>query len=161
MKPAAPNEMSTGTFATTPCRGLSVSRQTHERELERVHHYIARGADLRGHWVRRWRHMSHAHCARVVTQHRRECGILCVRRVARRHAVESDFTAGPRRHHFLARYSIRRLLSSAHDDSSDGREDLVAFARDSPNQTMKPTAPLRKKSGVFATPPCRGLSLSR
>ncbi len=30
-----------------------------------------------------------------------------------------------------------------------------------PNQTMKPTAPLRNKFGVFATTPCRGLSLSR
>ena len=29
-----------------------------------------------------------------------------------------------------------------------------------PNQSMKPTAPLRNKFGVFATTPCRGLSLS-
>jgi hypothetical protein len=31
----------------------------------------------------------------------------------------------------------------------------------SPNQSMKPTAPRRNKSSVFATTPCRGLSLSR
>jgi len=30
-----------------------------------------------------------------------------------------------------------------------------------PNQTMKPTAPLRSNFSVFATTPCRGLSLSR
>jgi hypothetical protein len=30
-----------------------------------------------------------------------------------------------------------------------------------PNQLMKSTAPFRKKSSEFATPPCRGLSLSR
>ena len=30
-----------------------------------------------------------------------------------------------------------------------------------PNQSMKPTAPLRCKLSVFATTPCRGLSLSR
>jgi hypothetical protein len=30
-----------------------------------------------------------------------------------------------------------------------------------PNQSMKPTAPLRDKFSVFATTPCRGLSLSR
>jgi hypothetical protein len=29
-----------------------------------------------------------------------------------------------------------------------------------PNQTMKPTAPLRYNFSVFATTPCRGLSLS-
>jgi hypothetical protein len=29
------------------------------------------------------------------------------------------------------------------------------------NQSMKPTAPLRGKLSVFATTPCRGLSLSR
>ena len=29
------------------------------------------------------------------------------------------------------------------------------------NQSMKPTAPLRNKFSVFATTPCRGLSLSR
>jgi len=29
------------------------------------------------------------------------------------------------------------------------------------NQSMKPTAPWRNKSSVFATTPCRGLSLSR
>ena len=29
------------------------------------------------------------------------------------------------------------------------------------NPSMKPTAPLRNKSNVFATTPCRGLSLSR
>jgi hypothetical protein len=31
----------------------------------------------------------------------------------------------------------------------------------SPNQPMKPTAPLRRNLSVFATTPCRGLSLSR
>jgi hypothetical protein len=31
----------------------------------------------------------------------------------------------------------------------------------SSNQSMKPTAPLRCKTSVFATTPCRGLSLSR
>ena len=31
----------------------------------------------------------------------------------------------------------------------------------SPNQSMKPTAPLRYNFSVFATNPCRGLSLSR
>jgi len=30
-----------------------------------------------------------------------------------------------------------------------------------PNQAMKPTAPLRYNFNVFATTPCRGLSLSR
>jgi hypothetical protein len=30
-----------------------------------------------------------------------------------------------------------------------------------PNQEMKPTAPLHCKFTVFATTPCRGLSLSR
>jgi hypothetical protein len=29
-----------------------------------------------------------------------------------------------------------------------------------PNRSMKPTAPLRHKFSVFATTPCRGLSLS-
>src|SRR5207302_10844507 len=41
----------------------------------------------------------------------------------------------------------------------------IIFPRDAfrkrPNQSMKPTAPLRNKSNVFATTPCRGLSLSR
>src|SRR4029453_13774073 len=31
----------------------------------------------------------------------------------------------------------------------------------SPDKAMKPTAPFRTKSRVFATTPCRGLSLSR
>jgi hypothetical protein len=31
----------------------------------------------------------------------------------------------------------------------------------SPNQTMKPTTPLRENFSVFATTPYRGLSLSR
>src|SRR5713226_7429977 len=35
------------------------------------------------------------------------------------------------------------------------------MARRSSNQSMKPTAPLREKFSVFATTPCRGLSLSR
>jgi hypothetical protein len=30
-----------------------------------------------------------------------------------------------------------------------------------PNQSMKPTSPLRNNSKMFATTPCRGLSLSR
>ena len=33
--------------------------------------------------------------------------------------------------------------------------------RQSSNQSMKPPAPLRSNLSVFATPPCRGLSLSR
>src|SRR4029453_1792226 len=37
---------------------------------------------------------------------------------------------------------------------------LNAF-RNRSNQSMKPTAPFRKAFSVFATTPCRGLSLSR
>src|SRR5260370_30571815 len=37
----------------------------------------------------------------------------------------------------------------------------VVLPRFTPNQSMKPTAPLRRNFGVFATTPCRGLSLSR
>jgi len=33
--------------------------------------------------------------------------------------------------------------------------------RNPSNQSMKPTAPLRDNFSVFATTPCRGLSLSR
>jgi hypothetical protein len=37
----------------------------------------------------------------------------------------------------------------------------VTDMRSLSNQTMKPTAPWRNKFSVFATTPCRGLSLSR
>ena len=38
---------------------------------------------------------------------------------------------------------------------------LSPFVHQRPNQSMKPTAPLRNEFSVFATTPCRGLSLSR
>jgi len=38
---------------------------------------------------------------------------------------------------------------------------LVAVTLEASNQSMKPTAPLRENFSVFATVPCRGLSLSR
>jgi hypothetical protein len=38
---------------------------------------------------------------------------------------------------------------------------LFPMHRNTPNQSMKPTAPLRGNFSVFATTPCRGLSLSR
>ena len=38
---------------------------------------------------------------------------------------------------------------------------LLCSSIKGPNQSMKPTAPLRNKLSVFATTPCRGLSLSR
>jgi hypothetical protein len=37
----------------------------------------------------------------------------------------------------------------------------VIRLRNASNQSMKPTAPLRNNFNVFATTPCRGLSLSR
>jgi|ERR1041385_1687237 hypothetical protein len=41
-----------------------------------------------------------------------------------------------------------------------GRPGTMMFDQKS-NQAMKPTAPRRNKYSVFATTPCRGLSLSR
>jgi hypothetical protein len=41
------------------------------------------------------------------------------------------------------------------------RDEPVTLYRQQPNQLMKPTAPFRHTSSVFATTPCRGLSLSR
>jgi hypothetical protein len=38
---------------------------------------------------------------------------------------------------------------------------LASMLPHTPNLSMKPTAPLRNNSSVFATTPCRGLSLSR
>jgi hypothetical protein len=38
---------------------------------------------------------------------------------------------------------------------------MILFLQKRSNQTMKPTAPLRDAPRVFATTPCRGLSLSR
>ena len=38
---------------------------------------------------------------------------------------------------------------------------MIPFLPTRPNQSMKPTAPLRYDLSVFATTPCRGLSLSR
>ncbi len=43
---------------------------------------------------------------------------------------------------------------------SDKDKQLAALF-DKSNQSMKPTAPLRNNHSVFATTPCRGLSLSR
>ena len=39
--------------------------------------------------------------------------------------------------------------------------ELWRTATPAPNQSMKPTAPWRNKFSVFATAPCRGLSLAR
>jgi hypothetical protein len=50
---------------------------------------------------------------------------------------------------------------------SEGRASVFAGAEskakpdERPNQSMKPTAPPRNNFSVFATTPCRGLSLSR
>jgi len=38
---------------------------------------------------------------------------------------------------------------------------MILFLQKRSNQSMKPTAPSRRKSSVLATTPCRGLSLSR
>jgi len=40
-------------------------------------------------------------------------------------------------------------------------DDIMCKQLRRPNQSMKPTAPLRSNLSVFATTPCRGLSLSR
>jgi hypothetical protein len=41
------------------------------------------------------------------------------------------------------------------------RHIFLCVEHESSNQPMKPTAPFRNKFSVFATTPCRGLSLSR
>ena len=38
---------------------------------------------------------------------------------------------------------------------------MISLYTQTPNQAMQPTAPDRTTTGVFATDPCRGLSLSR
>ncbi len=40
-------------------------------------------------------------------------------------------------------------------------KEMKSCGHNGSNQSMKPTAPLRYKLSVFATTPCRGLSLSR
>jgi hypothetical protein len=52
--------------------------------------------------------------------------------------------------------AVKRFIVSAHT--------MIGLSRSHaqrPNQSMKPTAPWRDKFSVFATTPCRGLSLSR
>jgi hypothetical protein len=51
---------------------------------------------------------------------------------------------------------VEDLLNRYHENF-----DKVTPAPQTSNQTMKPTAPFRCKFSVFATTPCRGLSLSR
>jgi hypothetical protein len=41
------------------------------------------------------------------------------------------------------------------------RSQGVIRLRNASNQSMKPTSPLQDRLSVFATSPCRGLSLSR
>ena len=60
--------------------------------------------------------------------------------------------------------ATRRVASdrgdSAHESECPGTTPMT-LPRCRSNQSMKPTAPLRNKFSVFATTPCRGLSLSR
>ena len=50
------------------------------------------------------------------------------------------------------------MQSAAESRHRNPNIGVVTFAS---NQSMKPTAPLRDNFSVFATTPCRGLSLSR
>ena len=73
------------------------------------------------------------------------------------HAELSFPYAEQPRYRFFDHGYIRGFYrNSVHD--IDAHEFLP---RQSSNQTMKPTAPLRNKFSVLATTPCRGLSLSR
>ncbi|MGB6417730.1 MAG: Rid family hydrolase [Pseudolabrys sp.] len=47
------------------------------------------------------------------------------------------------------------------EEAGSSLDKLVSVTVVLSNQSMKPTAPLRNASRVFATAPCRGLSLSR
>ncbi len=65
-------------------------------------------------------------------------------------------------------FEVRTLYSPRFASEIDGllppqagKQPTPAPPMKKPNQSMKPTAPLRYKFSVFATTPCRGLSLSR
>ena len=63
-------------------------------------------------------------------------------------------------------YGIRHAGGGGREAVLDQISDEVVVDRFSsetarPNQSMEPMAPLRSKFSVFATAPCRGLSLPR
>jgi hypothetical protein len=64
---------------------------------------------------------------------------------------------GPRIDLEVERLPGGRFTLTAHYSDTDSE---VIWPR-TPNQSMRPTAPLRNKSSVSAATPCRGLSLSR
>ena len=53
------------------------------------------------------------------------------------------------------------LFAKAHESVSTAIDAREFFPERTSNHSMKPTAPLRNAFSVFATTPCRGLSLSR
>ena len=61
---------------------------------------------------------------------------------------------------FTAKRSLSRLRAS-HDAIQHILDSYRCTHKKPSNQSMKPTAPPRNAFSVFATPPCRGLSLSR
>jgi len=73
-------------------------------------------------------------------------------------ATQSPFMAGDRRAGCLR--FVSRCRESFYPRMMS-RHNLLCVERESSNQSMKPTAPWRYNFNVFATTPCRGLSLSR
>ena len=68
---------------------------------------------------------------------------------------------------YVAAFDAKRLVSTETKVASFGfiatlsKSGKDSINRNTSNQSMKPTAPSRNNFSVFATTPCRGLSLSR
>jgi hypothetical protein len=61
----------------------------------------------------------------------------------------------------MSKESAQAALGEFAEAVNTGNFDLFGGKHPESNQSMKPTAPEQTTASVFATTPCRGLSLSR
>jgi len=98
--------------------------------------------------------------------HRRTSGVRGKGHRQQAHGSDQGMARGIRLHAIVAHDGSRCLASRLRLLSPTGLNRLEdqtrpAVDRDQPNQSTKSTAPLEEKFSVFATTPCRGLSLPR
>jgi len=112
------------------------------------------------------RHAATLSIVRGPTPHSIATGFRCCRKSACRlwhDGISGRGGSGPKRPSALYPRGVQQLGDQFPSRPSAIAKNVVTRARsDEPsNQSMKPTARLRNKLSVFATTPCRGLSLSR
>src|SRR5437762_3962172 len=129
------------------------------RSFLQSHHFCRDTAPSRGGCVG---YSSHSHLvgSRGVEL---DFGSFCIPRSSLGRSVGLYFMARQRSVEYSSDFSRAFFSARSFGDYGVAPYVLAHGSRRSsrPNQTMKPTAPLRCKFSVFATTPCRGLSLSR